>query len=357
VAGHALASVASRTSSVEVVLLLVGTLCITWRRVAPLPVLAISGTVFCVFEALGLAAPPLPFAPLVALYTVASGAAPAISIGAAGALAAGVVTAALAPSGVADDDQFLDYLVSVGAAWTVGYGVRLSRVRTALLEEQAAQLEHEQVTRTRMAVEREQARIARELHDIVAHHVSVIVAQAGATRRVFDAEPEQARQALGSIETVGREALIEMRRLLGVLRPEGGDTDRAPQPGLGQLPALAAQTERAGLAVELIVEGDPRPLPAGVELNAYRIVQEALTNSLKHAGPTRARVVLRYHPEYLQLQVCDEGGGRIPDLTPGHGLVGMRQRAALLGGDLAAGPRPGGGFQVTATLPVNGGLP
>jgi signal transduction histidine kinase len=200
-------------------------------------------------------------------------------------------------------------------------------------------------------------RIARELHDIVAHHIVVIVAQAGASRRVFDTEPERARSALQSIETIGREALIETRRLVGVLwvdeeREQSGP--RAPQPGLDQLPALISQVERVGLPVRLTVRGDPRPLPAGVELNAYRIVQEALTNALKHAGPTSAEVVLDYRAESLDLVVSDRGRGSSRSVAPGHGLVGMRQRAAVLGGHVAVGPQPGSGFQVTATLPVAG---
>jgi signal transduction histidine kinase len=224
-----------------------------------------------------------------------------------------------------------------------------------LLDDQAAQLTREQATQTQAAVRREQARIARELHDIVAHRIVVMVAQAGASKRMFDAEPEQARQALTSIESLGREALIEMRRLLGVLWTTD-DESKAPQPGLAELPALVSQMQQAGLPVELRVSGQPRTLPAGVELNAYRIIQEALTNTLKHAGPTRAEVELTYHPEFLELHIRDGGNGGGTSLpTPGHGLVSMRQRAALLGGAVTVGPRSGSGFVVTAKLPVNGG--
>jgi signal transduction histidine kinase len=235
----------------------------------------------------------------------------------------------------------------------LGYGVQLNRARTSLLEEQATQLEREQAARTEAAVEQEQARIARELHDIVAHNVSVIVAQAGAAQRVFDTDSERSRQALGSIELTGREALTEMRRLLGVLRTDRQE-NRAPQPGLDQLPGLVEQMRRAGLPVQLTIGGHRRPLAAGVELSAYRIIQEALTNVLKHAGPTRAWVDLTYHSDFLEVQVRDEGRGNSGDLVAGHGLVGMRQRVVLVGGELVVGPAPTGGFVVTAQLPMGG---
>jgi len=229
-----------------------------------------------------------------------------------------------------------------------------SRARTALAEAAAAQLGREQASRTQLAVRQEQQRIARELHDIVAHNVCLIVAQAGAARRAFYADPDHARRTLGSIEDIGREALAEMRLLLHVLRTEEGDgIERAPQPSLDRLPALIAQIEQAGLPVRLIVQGVPRALPAAVELNAYRIVQEALTNCLKHAGPARAEVVLRYHPGALELRIRDSGNGDLHEVVPGQGMVGMRQRAMLLGGTLAIGPMPSGGFQVTAELPAN----
>jgi signal transduction histidine kinase len=204
-------------------------------------------------------------------------------------------------------------------------------------------------------VEQEQARLARELHDIIGHTLSVIVAQAAATQRVIDdAQPELALQALGSIETTGREGLVELRGLLGVLYrdPEtGGPATRA---GLERLPALVAQLGSAGLPVELVVSGQARPLPAEVEWSAYRIVQEALTNALRHAGPTRATVALCYRPGALEVRVRNEGRGSAHGVAAGRGIVGMRHRAAQLGGEMAAGPRPEGGFQVTATLPVDG---
>ena len=371
VAGLALASLFSRVSQVlltedesvrfraadtlGVALVLVGTLSLMLRRRAPLAVLGVSSVAFFGYQALGYAPPPLPFAALIALYTVAVRCSLVVSTSAAGAMIIGVIVAALTDHSPLTDDQFLAYLFSAVTAVMLGYGVQLSRAHTSLLEEQTARLARERAAETELAVQKEQARIARELHDIVAHNVSVIVAQAGAAQCVFDAEPKYARQALGSIEATGREALIEMRRLLRVVQPD--HIERTPQPGLRQLPTLVKQVGRAGLPVQLAICGDPRPLPAGVELSAYRIVQEALTNTLKHAGPTRASVVVGYDTGFLRLQIRDEGRGATPDTPPGHGLVGMRQRAALLGGKLSAGPRPDIGFQVTAELPVNGERP
>ena len=337
-----------------VALLLLGTLPLLWRRRAAILVLAVSSASFFLYEALRYAPPPLPFAPLIALYTVAVARTFFASAVAIGGMLLGVIAVALMQNGLMTDDKFLAYFISMVAAWMLGYGLQVSRARTAFAEEAAALLAREQASRTQLAVKQEQQRIARELHDIVAHNVCLIVAQAGASRRVFYAEPEHARRALGSIESIGREAMAEMRLLLHVLRTdEGGGIERAPQPGLGRLPALIAQIEQAGLPVRLTMLGTPRALPAAVELNAYRIVQEALTNSLKHAGPARAEVVLRYRSGALELRIRDSGSGGLCDVVPGQGMVGMRQRAMLLGGTLALGAEPAGGFQVTAELPVN----
>jgi signal transduction histidine kinase len=266
------------------------------------------------------------------------------------AAAAAVVTGhgRLAP------DQVLAFLSSLVAAWLLGYGVRLNRARWSSLREQAARLAQEQAEQTRLAVEQEQLRLARELHDIIGHTLSVIVAQAAATQRVIDAESELARQALGSIETTGRRGLVELRGLLGVMDRDPDKAGAATRPGLERLPALVARLGSAGLPVELVVSGQARPLPAEVESSAYRIVQEALTNALRHAGPTRATVVLGYRPGALELRVRDEGRGSPHGVAAGQGIVGMRHGAALLGGEVTAGPGPDGGFQVTATLPVDG---
>jgi signal transduction histidine kinase len=305
------------------------------------------------YGALGSSPGPLPLALLVALSAVATWCPPPVSASATGvimAAAAAVVTGhgRLAP------DQVLAFLSSLVAAWLLGYGVRLNRARWSSLREQAARLAQEQAEQTRLAVEQEQLRLARELHDIIGHTLSVIVAQAAATQRVIDAESELARQALGSIETTGRQGLDELRGLLGVLDRDPDKAGAATWPGLERLPALVARLGSAGLPVELVVSGQARPLPAEVESSAYRIVQEALTNALRHAGPTRATVVLGYRPGALELRVRDEGRGSPHGVAAGQGIVGMRHRAALLGGEVTAGPGPDGGFQVTATLPVDG---
>jgi DNA-binding NarL/FixJ family response regulator/signal transduction histidine kinase len=201
---------------------------------------------------------------------------------------------------------------------------------------------------TREAVAAERAAIARELHDVVAHHMSVMVVQAGAARAVGESDPAAASDALREIEASGRTGLAEMRRLLGILKAEGDD-GRTPQPGLADLGELLDSMAATGLAVEVVVEGSPRPLPPGVDLSAYRIVQEALTNALRHAGGASAHMVVRYEPGALELEIADDGPGR-PDGPPtgGHGLIGMRERAQLFGGEFDAGLRPGGGFLVRA---------
>jgi signal transduction histidine kinase len=206
---------------------------------------------------------------------------------------------------------------------------------------------------TREAVAAERAAMARELHDVVAHHMSVMVVQAGAARAVGDSDPAAASDALRQIETSGRTGLAEMRRLLGILKAEGDGDGRTPQPGLADLGELLDSMRATGLAVEAVVEGSPRPLPPGVDLSAYRIVQEALTNVLRHAGGASARVLIRYEPDALELEIADDGPGP-PDgqqASAGHGLIGMRERAQLFGGAFEAGPRPGGGFLVRARLP------
>jgi signal transduction histidine kinase len=206
---------------------------------------------------------------------------------------------------------------------------------------------------TREAVAAERAAIARELHDVVAHHMSVMVVQAGAARAVSESDPAATAEALRQIEASGRTGLTEMRRLLEVLKAEEDGNGRAPQPGLARLSELVDAMRASGLPVEAVVEGSPRPLQPGVDLSAYRIVQEALTNALRHAGGASARVVVRYDPGAVELEVADDGPGppEDPEASGGHGLIGMRERVLLFGGELEAGPRPGGGFLLRARLP------
>jgi signal transduction histidine kinase len=226
--------------------------------------------------------------------------------------------------------------------------------RTAELEERSVRLEREREERERSAAAQERARIARELHDVIAHSLSVMTVQAGAARVSLSGDPERAREALRAVAETGRRALSEMRRLLGLLPPRPGEAALAPQPGLGDLETLVDHGRAAGLGVELTVEGSRRALSPGVDLAAYRIVQEALTNARRHAGPTRARVTVSFGPELLRLEVSDEGGGPPTGAVGagGHGLAGMRERVALYGGRLEAGPRPGGGYAVSAQLPI-----
>ncbi|HZG34638.1 MAG TPA: sensor histidine kinase [Gaiellaceae bacterium] len=204
------------------------------------------------------------------------------------------------------------------------------------------------------AVEEERARISRELHDVVAHSVSVMTVQASAVRRLLTPDQEREREALLVVEETGRQALAEMRRLLGIMREEGQTAERAPQPGIATIGTLVDHVREAGLPVELTVEGEPVRLPPGIDLSAYRIVQEALTNALRHAGPAHAWVAVRYGGDGVEIEV--ENDGRTEgENGGGHGLVGMRERVALCGGELRTGPRRGGGFRISARLPVAGG--
>jgi signal transduction histidine kinase len=207
---------------------------------------------------------------------------------------------------------------------------------------------------TQEAVDAERARIARELHDVVAHHMSVMIVQAGAARTTVERDRDAAVEAIRQIEIAGRTGLAEMRRLLELLQSSDGPNGLAPQPGLGHLEELLDATRATGLAVDLTVDGSERPLPDGVDLSAYRIVQEALTNVLKHSGSSTADVRLAYRPDALEIEVGDRGIG-VPGPAAdgqGHGLIGMRERAALFGGSFEAGARPGGGYVVRARLPL-----
>jgi signal transduction histidine kinase len=244
--------------------------------------------------------------------------------------------------------------VQGGALFTVVTVVAMVLVRSVLgdREHRAELVERERDVVAREAVVEERARIARELHDAIAHNVSMMVVQAGAERRVLREENGSTKEALAAIEQIGRGALTEMRRLVGMLRSSNGDS-LAPQPSLADLPMLVGQVREAGLPVELRVDGERRDLPVGIELSAYRIVQEALTNALKHAGDAHASVRVRYGAESLELEISDDGAEEpAPVGGTGHGLVGMRERVALYGGRLDAGRLPGGGFAVRVLLPI-----
>ena len=233
--------------------------------------------------------------------------------------------------------------VLISGAWGAG---RIVRRQNLLLDA----LAREQAARERAAVADERSRLARELHDVVAHGVSTMVVQAQAGESLLEHDPDRAREAFVAITSSGRQALGELRRMLGLLRGADGEPALGPQPGLGELHALVEQMRRAGLPVELSIEGEARPLPAGVDLSAYRIVQEALTNTLKHARPARARVRLRYGTNHIELEVVDDGR-RANGSQGGHGIPGMRERVQLYGGTLETGRRSAGGFSVRARLP------
>jgi signal transduction histidine kinase len=328
---------------------LVLTLSLAWRRRAPLAVLAVAIATSVVANAVALldAATTPAVAFVIAVYTVG-----AHAKGRRAAIGAAGVTALIAANAAADftAGDLLFIAMILGGAWLAGRAMRYRRERERVLERLTVDLERERDEKARAAVAEERVRIARELHDVVAHAISVIVLQARGGRRSLATDPEETREALDTIEATGSAALAEMRRLLGMLRRDDEEIALAPQPSLRYLDALAAQVREAGLPVELSIEGEPIELPPGVDLSAYRIVQEALTNALKHAGPATARVVVRYGDHDLELEIADTGAGMGPDDGAGHGLVGMRERVSLYGGKIEAGPRDGGGFAVRARL-------
>ena len=241
-----------------------------------------------------------------------------------------------------------------GVSWLAGFALRGREEQAEAAEARAAQAERERETAARIAVAEERARIARELHDIVAHAVSVMVLQAGAVRHKLPDTLAEEADALRGVERTGRTALAEMRRLLGAMRRDGDDLELAPQPGLDGLQPLLEEVGRAGLPVRLHVEGEPCALPQGIDLSAYRIVQEGLTNALKHARASQADVTVRFRPHELQVEVRDDGAGSSTSDGLGHGLVGIRERVKIYGGEMTAGPATGGGFALDARLPLGG---
>ena len=241
------------------------------------------------------------------------------------------------------------------AAWIAGYALRARSEQVEEAVVRAARAEHERESAesaARVAVAEERSRIARELHDVVAHAVSVMVLQVGAVRHKLPESMAEDSDALRRVERAGRTALAEMRRLLAAMRPDGDEAELVPQPGLDGLDSLLAEVGRAGLPVELHLEGDPYPLPRGLDLSAYRIVQEGLTNVLKHAGASDADVVVRYRPDEVEIEVRDNGNGRAGGDGMGHGLVGIRERVKIYGGEMSARAEPEGGFVLSTRLPV-----
>jgi signal transduction histidine kinase len=339
----------------DAILVPVTTLPIALRRYRPLAVLAITvgaETLLLLFST----RVQVPFGVIVALYTVAARCERPVSVRAAEWVALPVTVGLIVNTGPYPS-RIIPKLALFAIAWVIGDNIRTRRAYLAELEARAARLEREREERDERAVADERTRIARELHDVIAHNVSVMVVQATAGEEVFDADPGRARESLSAVASTGRAALAELRRLLGVIRTEDGDAGApsyTPQPGIEYLGELVGQVREAGLAVELSVLGSPRELPEAVGLCAYRIVQEALTNTLKHADATTACVNVRYVADALELQVLDDGHGAsaVNGEADGHGLIGMRERVALFGGELTAGPRAGRGYAVRARLPL-----
>jgi signal transduction histidine kinase len=251
-----------------------------------------------------------------------------------------------------DPGQLVFIPVLFAIAWLAGFALRERAAEAEAAEERALHAERERETTARIAVAEERARIARELHDIVAHSVSVMVLQVGTVRRKLPDTSADDRDALTDVEQVGRAALVEMRRLLGAMRHDGDGVELAPQPGLDRLESLVEEVGRTGLRVGLSVEGEPFPLPPAADLSAYRIVQEGLTNVLKHAHASHAEVMLHYHPGELQIDVRNDGAGKSTSNGLGHGLVGVRERVKIYGGEMTAGPVAGDGFLLSARLPI-----
>ncbi|MFF4120593.1 sensor histidine kinase [Streptomyces sp. NPDC001714] len=343
-----------------VVLAGLGCCALAWRRRHPFGVLAVAVGCGVGFLVLGFRESPVVISPvLVSVYTVGVLTDRRSTWTAAAASAAVLVGTAIAVA----PHSWLDPDNAAMLAWTalpaaVGDGMRSRRAYVAAVEERAEHAERTREQEARQRVAAERVRIARELHDIVAHHIALINAQAGVAAHLVERRPEQILAALEGIRDTSRSALDELRVTVGLLRQSGDPVaSRDPVPGLAQVPALLASFERVGLRVSHVRRGIGVPLAPAVGLAAYRIVQEALTNVRKHAGADHARLILHYLPERLTITVEDDGrsAGQPPPAGTGHGLIGMRERAATVGGRLHAGPRPGGGFCVTADLPLRPG--
>lgn len=248
---------------------------------------------------------------------------------------------------------FLAPFLMIGAAYLAGRVVADRQVQATLARERAKELEREHDSSIKAATEAERRHIARELHDVIAHSVGVMVVQAGAARHVLDEKPDSARESLVAVEESGHEAMAELRRLLGVLVENGEVAPLSPERGLDQIESMVARVREAGLPVDLRIDGEPRPLPPGIEVAAFRILQEALTNALKYAGGAPAHALVRFAPDAIDVEVVDEGTITVPVAGIGRGLTGMRERVALFGGTIEAGPRGGGqGYAVRARLPL-----
>ena len=341
-------------------LALAQTLPLTFRRIRPIPVLFIVAGSFMIDRGLDYPSTIAVTGILFAFHAIGSELPRRQSL-VIGLATAGVLTL-FTLSGVAYNESVefgTVLLVLVGSILPLFLGREVHERRRYLteLEERTKLLERDREERARRAVRDERARIARELHDVVAHEMTVMTIQATAASRVLESDPGKAAEALTAIEAAGHDALAEMRRLLGLLRTEEQPANRSPQPGLARLDGLVEQMVEAGLSIDVVVAGTPRPLPAGIDLNAYRIIQESLTNTLKHGGPdVRAQVQLEFADRELGIEITDDGRGAAAEALStddgGHGLLGMQERIALLDGEFSSGPRSGGGYRVAARIPV-----
>jgi signal transduction histidine kinase len=352
-------------SPLNIALVLLQTLPLVFRRRAPFTVFAVVAAAVAVQGMLGLRGPLFAFLALnLALYSLAAYGDHRLAVRAVAVWVClltvrlgYLITVRWPHVTIAGLQDVVDDYVLLAVAWTLGEGVRQRRLHAAELEDRAVRLEREREEKARQAAAQERLRIARELHDVVAHSLSVIGVQAGAARLVLDADPHptRAREAVAAIEATANQAMAEMRRALGILRAtERSGAALAPLPGLRQLPALLDQIRAAGLPADLTVRGTPQPLATSIDLSLYRIVQEALTNALKHARASRAEVVVCYAAHDVTVEVIDDGRGASPSAgrAEGAGTVGMRERVALFGGELQVGPRPQGGYAVRVCLPI-----
>jgi signal transduction histidine kinase len=345
-------------STAALTLVAVACLALAWRRRYPVTVLAVSTGAVAIYSLLGYVNGAALLAPILALYAVAT------QVSARRAVVAAAVTLAVLMAATAANNPFgqisaggFDIIpFMVVAALFAGIAVANRRAYVASIRDRAEQ-------DARRQVDEERLRIARELHDVVAHTMATINVQAGVAAHVLPTKPEAAAEALAAIRTASKEGLRELRAILNVLRQADDADPVQPAPGLARLDALVEGARRAGLPVTFTVTGEPFPLPPAVDLAAYRIVQESLTNVIRHAGPAEAAVLLSYRPDELEIDVTDTGHGPQASTGPGatggpagHGLAGMRERAASVGGTVQTGPRLGGGYQVTALLPVHGRL-
>jgi signal transduction histidine kinase len=350
-----------RTDALAVLLSLLQTLPLAFRRRAPLLCFVLTLVGVCAYYPLGYEVTDGTLATFVGVYTVAAYEDRRKSLVGLGLLAFGMTWYWVTRAEPFDPTTPIWIGILGLLSWGLGEYVRARRAYTADVEALAERLERARALEARQAAWQERARLARELHDVIGHTVNVMVIQAGAGRRTLAADRGLAERAFQTIESTGREALEELDRLLGILRTEEDEPELPPQPGLEQLHALAGRFEDAGLPVEITIEGNEVPLPRSLDQSAYRILQEALTNALRHAGGTIAHVAVRYRNDRLELEVANDGreDRRPQNHHPGggRGLIGIRERVALFGGDLEAGPRAGGGFVVRCRFPLTTSRP